>query len=125
MDENLLQDVVAAALKAGADAAEAVGAERRALSISVRLGELEEVEREESRDLGLRVFVGRRQASVSGSDISPQARAKLVERVVAMARLAPEDPYAGLADGGRLAHGPLPDLDLFDPGEPTAEALEA
>jgi PmbA protein len=125
MDENLLQDVVAAALKAGADAAEAVSAERRALSISVRLGELEEVEREESRDLGLRVFVGRRQASVSGSDISSEARAKLVERVVAMARLAPEDPYAGLADSDRLAHGPLPDLDLFDPSEPTAEILEA
>jgi PmbA protein len=124
MDENLLQDVVAAALEAGADAAEAVGAERRSLSISVRLGDLEEVEREESRDLGLRVFVGRRQASVSGSDISAEARAKLVERAVAMARLAPEDPYAGLAEAERLARGPLPDLDLFDPAEPSAETLE-
>ncbi len=125
MDENLLHDVVAAALAAGADAAEAVSAERRSLSIGVRLGELEEVEREESRDLGLRVFVGRRQASVSGSDISAEARAKLIERAVAMARLAPEDPYAGLADPDRLAKGPLPDLDLFDASEPTAEALEA
>jgi PmbA protein len=125
MDENLLNDVVAAALAAGADAAEAVGAERRALSITVRLGELEEVEREESRDLGLRVFVGGRQASVSGSDVSAQARAKLVERCVAMARLAPEDPYAGLADPERLARGPLPDLDLYDPAEPAPEALEA
>ena len=125
MDENLLNDVVAAALAAGADAAEAVGAERRALSISVRLGELEEVEREESRDLGLRVFVGRRQASVSGSDVSPAARAKLVERCIAMARLAPEDPYAGLADPERLARGPLRDLDLYDPAEPEPEALEA
>lgn len=124
MDETLLNDVVQAALKAGADAAEAVGAERRALSITVRLGELEEVEREEARDLGLRVFVGRRQATVSGSDISPEARAKLVERAVAMAKLAPEDPYAGLADPELLARGPLPDLDLFDPSEPAAEALE-
>jgi PmbA protein len=124
MDENLLNEVVAAALAAGADAAEAVGAERRALSISVRLDELEEVEREESRDLGLRVFVGRRQASVSGSDVSPQARAKLVARAVAMARLAPEDPYASLADPDRLARGPLPDLDLYDPSEPAAAALE-
>jgi PmbA protein len=124
MDENLLQEVVDAALKAGADAAEAVSAERRALSISVRLGELEEVEREEARDLGLRVFVGRRQASVSGSDISADARAKLVERVVAMAKLAPEDPYAGLADPNLLARGALPELDLFDPSEPSAEALE-
>jgi PmbA protein len=124
MDENLLNDVVSAALKAGADAAEAVGAERRSLSITVRMGELEEVEREESRDLGLRVFVGRRQATVSGSDISPEARAKLVERAVAMAKLAPEDPYAGLADPDRLARGPLPDLDLYDPAEPGAETLE-
>ena len=125
MDEALLNDVVAAALKAGADAAEAVAAERRALSITVRLGDLEEVEREESRDLGLRVFVGRRQATVSGSDISAEARAKLVERVVAMARLAPEDPYAGLADPDALVKGPLPELDLFDPSEPTPEVLEA
>jgi PmbA protein len=124
MDENLLHEVVAAALKAGADAAEAVGAERRAMSIAVRLGELEEVEREESRDLGLRVFVGRRQASVSGSDVSAEARAKLVERAVAMAKLAPEDPYAGLAAPERLARGELPDLDLYDAAEPSAEALE-
>jgi PmbA protein len=124
MDENLLNDVVALALKAGADAAEAVGAERRALSITVRMGELEEVEREESRDLGLRVFVGKRQATVSGSDVSPAARAKLVERAVAMARLAPEDPYASLADPDRLARGPLQDLDLYDPTEPLPEALE-
>jgi PmbA protein len=125
MDENLLNDVVAAALAAGADAAEAVGADRRALSITVRLGELEEVEREESRDLGLRVFVGRRQASVSGSDVSTAARAKLVDRCVAMARLAPEDPYASLADPDRLARAPLRDLDLYDPAEPEPEHLEA
>ncbi|MBX3484309.1 TldD/PmbA family protein [Phenylobacterium sp.] len=124
MDETLLNDVVAAALRAGADAAEAVGAERRSLSITVRQGDLEEVEREESRDLGLRVFVGQRQATVSGSDISAEARARLVERAVAMARLAPEDPYAGLADPERLARGPRPDLDLCDPAEPSAEALE-
>jgi len=125
MDKDVLHDVVRAALEAGADAAEAVGAERRALSVGVRLGALEEVEREESRDLGLRVFIGQRQAVVSGSDISAAARAKLVERAVAMARLAPEDPYAGLAPDERLAKGPLPDLDLYDPTERSPEALEA
>ena len=125
MDENLLQDVVQAALRAGADAAEAVGAERQSLSIGVRLGALEEVEREEARDLGLRVFIGKQHATVSGSDVSPEARAKLVERAVAMARLAPEDKYAGLAPEDRLARGRLPDLDLVDPFEPTAEQLEA
>jgi PmbA protein len=116
--------VVDAALKAGADAAEAVFAESRALSVGVRNGDLEDLERQESRDLGLRVFVGRRQAVVSGSDLSPGARARLVERAVAMARLSPEDPYAGLAPTERLARGPYPDLDLFDPSEPTAELLE-
>ena len=124
MDENLLNEVVAAALRAGADAAEAVGAQRQSLSITVRVGALEEVEREESRDLGLRVFVGRRQASVSGSDISADARARLIERAVAMARLAPEDPYASLADPDVLATARRPDLDVFDPTEPSAEALE-
>src|SRR5271154_5810344 len=108
MDENLLHDVVAAALKAGADAAEAVGAERQSLSISVRLGALEEVEREEARDLGLRVFVGKKQATVSGSNLSAAARARLVERAVAMARLAPDEPYARLAPPDRLAKGPSP-----------------
>ena len=125
MDEQLLSDVVAGAKAAGADAAEAVFAERQSLSVSVRLGALEEVEREESRDLGLRVFIGRRQATVSGSDISAEGRAKLIERAVAMARLAPEDPYAGLAPAERLARGPWPDLDLFDGSEPDAETLEA
>lgn len=125
MEESLLQEVVAAAIAAGADAAEAVSATRQSLSVTVRLGELEEVEREEARDLGLRVFVGQRQATVSGSDISAEARAKLIERVVAMARLAPEDPYAGLAPRERLATAPLPDLQIYDPTEPTAESLEA
>ena len=125
MDSSLLHEVVRSALRAGADAAEAVGAERSALSVSVRLGELEEVEREEGGDLGLRVFIGSRAAVVAGSDLSPSARARLVERAVAMARLAPEDPYVGFAPDERLARGPLPDLDLFDPTEPTAEALEA
>ena len=122
---DLLNDIVKAALKAGADAAEAVSADRRSLSLGVRNGRLEDIEREESRDLGLRVFVGQRQASVSASDLSPATQARLVERAVAMARLAPEDPNAGLAPQERLARGPLPDLDLFDARERSAEALEA
>lgn len=124
MDQNLLADLIATALKAGADAAEAVTAERQSLSISVRAGALEEVEREESRDLGLRVFVGQRQATVSGSDLSPEARAKLVDRAVAMAKLAPEDPYAGFAPADRLAKGPHRNLDLYDPTELSPETLE-
>ena len=121
---ELLHNLVAAALKAGADAAEAVTAESRALSVGVRNGELEDVEREESRDLGLRVFIGHRQASVSASDLSPATQARLIERVVAMARLAPEDPYGSLAPQDRLATAPHRDLELFDPSERSAADLE-
>ena len=124
MDRELLHDIVSAARRAGADVAEAAMAERRALGVTVRLGDLEEVEREESRDLGLRVFVGRRQAVVSGSDLSPSACARLVERAVAMARVAPEEPYAGLAPPDKLARDPAPELDLYDPSEFTAQELE-
>ncbi|WP_374516956.1 TldD/PmbA family protein [Brevundimonas sp.] len=122
---DILPDLVAAALKAGADAAEAVASERASLSVGVRNGALEDVEREESRDLGLRVFVGRRQATVSASDLSEATRARLVERAVAMAKLAPEDPWASLAPQDRLARAPFADLDLFDPAERGAAELEA
>jgi PmbA protein len=121
---DILNDIVAAALRAGADGAEAVSADRSSLAVGVRNGALEDVEREESRDLGLRVFVGRRQATVSASDLSPATRARLVERAVAMARLAPEDPYAALVSADRLAQGPFPDLQLHDPSYRTAAELE-
>ena len=120
----MLNDITAAALAAGADAAEVAFAERQALSVTVRMGALEEVEREESRELGVRVLIGRRQASVSGSDVSAQGRAKLIERVVAMARLAVEDPYAGLAPADRLARGEHADLALYDAAEPSPDDLE-
>jgi PmbA protein len=122
---DILSDLIDAALKAGADAAEAVCAHRASLSVGVRNAALEEVEREEASDLGLRVFIGRRQATVSASDLSDKTRARLVERAVAMARLAPEDPYASLAPQERLAKAPHRDLDLYDPTERSAEALEA
>jgi PmbA protein len=125
MDESLLEDLLASARRAGADAADAVLAEHQALSVGVRLGNLEEVEREESRDLGLRVFFGKRQASVSGSNLSPDGLSQLVERAVAMARLAPEDKYAGLAPAELLAKAPFADLELYDASEPAAEVLEA
>jgi PmbA protein len=125
MDQDQLRQVAEQALAAGAEATEVVFAERQALSVSVRLGELEEVEREESSDLGVRVLIGKRHASVSGSDVSAEGRRKLVERAVAMARLAAEDPYAGLPPRERLAHGSRAELDLFDPAEPDAETLEA
>ena len=123
--DDILPSLIEHALKAGADAAEAILSEREALSVGVRNSALEEVEREESRDLSLRVFVGRRQAVVSSSSLSADARRRLVERAVAMAALAPEDPFGGLADASDLAVGPFPDLDLHDATERSPEALEA
>ncbi|MEV9226448.1 DNA gyrase modulator, partial [Klebsiella pneumoniae] len=98
-----------------------------ALDISVRLGALEDVGRSESAELGLRVFVGKRSASVSTSDLSDGALAALVDRAIAMAREAPEDAWAGLAPAERLMHGTPPLLDIDDlaqgGSEPSPEAL--
>ncbi len=119
---TLLEHVVAEARKAGADAADAVAVEGTSVSASWRLGRLERLERSEGMDLGIRVLIGRRQAMVSSSDRSPAALAELVERAVAMARTVPEDPFAGLADPAQLARD-FPDLDTFDPSEPSTETL--
>jgi len=116
-------DIVARAGRAGADAADAVFAADAALEVSVRLGALEDVGRSESQELGLRVFVGRRSASVSSSDLSTDAIDTLVDRAIAMAREAPEDPWAGLAPADRLMHGAAPLLDLDDGGEASPTAL--
>ncbi len=111
------QDIVARAMRAGADAADAIFVADASSEVSVRLGKLEDVGRSESEDLGLRVFVGQRSASVSTSDLSPQAMDALVERAVAMAREAPEDRWAGLAPEARLLRGAAPALDLEDRAE--------
>lgn len=103
--------LVEAAKRAGADAADAVVMRSRSAGVSVRLGKVEGTESSESDDVSLRVFIGQRVASVSatlGGD-----PALLAERAVAMARVSPEDPYAGLADGNRLARE-IADLDLVD-----------
>jgi PmbA protein len=119
---DLLHALIEKALVAGADAADAVLYNAASLSASLRLGKPETVERAESGDLGLRVFIGRRQAIVSASDRRPEMLAELVERAVAMARVVPEDPFCGLAEPGALARS-WPDLDIYDPTEPTAETL--
>src|SRR5919205_4243282 len=93
---------VKAALSAGADAADAVEFKNISVGVSYRLGKLEDVGRSESFDLGLRVFVGRRVAFVSSTDFSDKALSELPERAVAMAKLAPEDTYAGLAPREKL-----------------------
>ena len=117
-------DIVTRAIAAGADAADAVFAADTALDVSVRLGALEDVGRSEGAELGLRVFVGRRNASVSTSDLSVEALYTLVERAISMAREAPEDEWAGLAPADRLMHGKPPHLDLDDGVMVSPEALK-
>jgi len=121
-DIDLLQDLVARAKKAGADAADAVLVEGISLSHARRLGKTEKLERSEGQDLGLRVLVGKRQAIVSSSDRSPKMLAELVERTLAMARAVPEDPFCGLADPDEITRD-WPSLDMLDPAEPSAETL--
>jgi PmbA protein len=121
-DIDLLQDLVARAKKAGADAADAVLFEGVSLSHARRLGKVEKLERSESQDLGLRVLIGRQQAIVSSSDRTPKMLVELVERTLAMARAVPEDPFCGLADPHEITHD-WPALDMLDPEEPSAETL--
>jgi PmbA protein len=116
--------LVKAALSRGADAADAVAMRSMSLAIEVRDGAVEESERAEGDDLGLRVLVGHRQAVVSTNDTASDGSAALAERAVAMARAAPEDKFAGLADEALLAHD-FPDLDLIDPVLPSVAQLEA
>lgn len=111
--QNLLDDLLGKAKIAGAETADAVYHESRSLSAGVRLGQPEDVESSESREVGLRVMIGRRQACVSTTDFSADAIRQLVDRAVSMARLAPEDRYCGLADPGQLATEPF-DPDLLD-----------
>lgn len=112
---NVIADLVTRARAAGADAADAIGLSQRSVSVSYRLGAVEELERSEDIRFGLRVLIGGRQAVVSSSDPKRAARAMLAERAVAMARSAPDDPNAGLAESTDLADGSVPpDLDLFD-----------
>ncbi|PWC31987.1 metallopeptidase TldD-related protein [Azospirillum sp. TSO22-1] len=119
---DLLDDLVRRAAAAGADDADAVAADGVSLTAASRFGALERVIRAESRKLGLRVFVGRRQAIVSTADRTPRALADLVERAVAMARAVPEDPFCGLAEPGLWARS-WPDLDLCDPAKPDPAEL--
>ena len=126
LDQSALTDLaerlVAAAGRAGADAADALAVRSVSLAVEVREGAVEESERSEGDDVGLRAFVGRRQAVVSTNDVNANV-AELAERAVAMAKAAPEDPFAGLADPARLARD-VPDLDLLDPDLPTVALLE-
>lgn len=127
LDQSALTDIaeqlVRAAKAAGADSSDAVAVRSVSQSVEVRDGALEESERAESDDVGLRVFVGKRQAMISTNDVAGINPKALAERAVAMARVAPDDDYVGLADEDRLARS-FPDLDLIDSQVPAVITLE-
>src|ERR1700749_395500 len=122
--QDILDRLMRAGKVAGADAADSLLVESVSANVSYRLGKLEEIERAESADLGLRVFVGQRVAFISSTDFSREAIDALPARAVAMAKLAPEDKFAGLAPRELLAKS-IPELDLEDSAEPSADTLIA
>ena len=121
---EILDRLLAQAKARGADAADAVCIDRRSLSVAYRLGSREQLERSETQVIGLRLFVGLRQAIVSSSDISPAALDEMLERGVAMAHAVPEDPYCGLADPSDIGCADA-DVEACEPGEPDAEVVSA
>ena len=124
--QSLTTQLLDSARKAGADAADAMAVDGTSVSIDVRGGRLEQAERSEGVDIGLRVFIGQRQACVSASDISAQTIETMAERAVAMAREAPEDPHIGLADPSQLARDwDVEALEIAENAEePSAQLLE-
>ncbi len=120
---DLLERLLRAARRAGAQEAEAALAESAALQVTCRMGQCEALERAETHDLGLRVFVGRKQAGVSLSGAAPKDLDAFAARAVAMARAAPDDPYCGLADAPPPAG--FAELDICSGQTAGAEALEA
>ena len=119
---ELLENLLGQAKRAGADDADAVYFESASLSVAQRLGQSEKLERSESCDLGLRVLIGKQQAMVSSTDLGAKALVELVERAVAMARAAPEDPHCGIARPEQITSDG-PELDICDPEEPSTESL--
>jgi len=123
-DLDLVRDLIDRARRAGADAADALVVRSASLSHSQRKGALEKLEREEGADLGLRVIVGQRQASISSTDLAPAGFDDLAGRALAMARAVPEDRYCGLADPEEICTL-LPELEMADEAEPSAAELIA
>ena len=120
---KIAQRLVERGIGAGATGADALYIGDRSSAVQVRLGELEDVSRSEGEQIGLRLFDGARSATVASSDLSDEALDVLVERCLAMAREAPEDPYAGLAPEPLLQHGEPPPVEGYDPQEPDPEDL--
>ncbi|MGB1919285.1 MAG: TldD/PmbA family protein [Candidatus Puniceispirillales bacterium] len=121
--EHIMSMLLDKARTHGADTADAVVAGGVSEEVSVRLGKLESIERSEDRNIGLRVFVDGRNAIISTASVDAESIDELAARAVAMARLAPQDPYAGCADAHLLATD-IPDLDLMDRTVPSSDTLK-
>ncbi|MEM9972310.1 MAG: DNA gyrase modulator, partial [Pseudomonadota bacterium] len=123
---DLTSQLLDAAKKAGADAADAIATDGVSQSIDVLGGKLEHAERSEGVEIGLRVLTGQRQACVSASDTKPETIAEMAERAVAMAKIAPQDPHIGLADPSQITGDTsASDLALVeDAPEPSPADLE-
>lgn len=119
---SLLEDLLKAALKAGADAVDILHMQEESQSVRVRHGKVDSVTASEAAQVGLRLFIGRRQAMVASTDFSAAAREELVSRAVSMARLSPEDPFCGIAAPDEIITAP-PMLDIFDASRPTTDEL--
>ncbi|MEE2654202.1 MAG: TldD/PmbA family protein [Pseudomonadota bacterium] len=119
---DLLANLLDMAKKKGADSADAVIFDAVSIDVAQRLGAKEKLERSESADLGLRVFIGKKQAIVSSTDHSRESLDEIVERAVAMAKVAPEDPWCGIAAPDQICRS-FAEMDSFDPNEPDTQHL--
>jgi PmbA protein len=122
---HIAESLVERGTAAGATAADTLYIGERSSGVQVRLGELDHVSRSEGEEIGVRLFAGQRSATAASSDLSDEALALLVDRCMAMAEQAPEDPFAGLAPEGLLMRGELPFLDSQDKREPDPAELRA
>lgn len=119
---NTLEWLLRKTREYGADAADALFFDTVSISNSERLGKPEGIERSENSAVGLRCFIGQKQAMVSTTDMRKDTLNELAERVVSMARASQPDPYCALAPAELLAKD-TPELDLCDKSEPSNEWL--
>ena len=122
LEEHLISELLDAAIAAGADGADAGVARSEGSSVSVRLGKVEASERAEEVDAALRVFVGKRNAAVSTSQLDSENIRVLAERAVAMAKVAPEDPYVRMATASEIARD-IPQVEIYDEIVPSTGQL--
>ncbi|HSN31217.1 MAG TPA: DNA gyrase modulator, partial [Ideonella sp.] len=121
--QQLVDDALAFARQLGASDAAVEASEGAGLSVSVRKGEVENVERNRDKSLGVTVYLGRRRGNASTSDFSRAALEQTVRAAYDIARFTAEDPAAGLPDAEDLATAEeaARDLDLFHPWDLDAE----